>query len=623
MSTVEATVSGLYAVTSTGDDDTANVAAAIAAAPAGSTIYFPDAVYTFSTVDADNVAIHVTKNVTLVGRGRGNIYATTANAGTTKFVYDGPAGGTLLEFDPNVAVNAAADMRAGGGLRGLTLDGNLLAAKALSVRSWSQLLISDFWVGNATSKQIDVQRSDGYDNAFYDMSAYLTFDHGTIYCPGSSASLSATSASGQPTITGVSNTGYFTAGDSVVIGYYQPDGTLVSETLEVLSKTSSTLTFTTNLTNTYTYAAALRPDDPVSPTWVVLDENADSDGLSFSNLGWGISMRDLSFRVVNGVGIRYVNGDDFYDYDTKFAIQGQGRARVLESGSSTRPHAVISFGGFGQYQGGIRYEADDSYSPIGGLQLGLGTADIGRPRIYADPGAVWGYIDDQGRSVLEPDIRIATPALVDDFLSGGTTDGTIGQLGWTLIDGTATYLDPEDDHPGILRLTTGSSSGDVAAIALGKVKAASGFDLIVIFRANDFTDTNIYLGFSSQTVFGSRPQDWAGFEKRNTDTYFAARVINNHVQGTASNNFNGTDRILLAEDVWNRVRIRRRSTSAIGCTGGPPMYADAPNFGVEAALTSGLPTADLYPIIYIRTATAAAKSIDIDAVRLFVKPVVR
>jgi len=111
--------------------------------------------------------------------------------------------------------------------------------------------------------------------------------------------------------------------------------------------------------------------------------------------------------------------------------------------------------------------------------------------------------------------------------------------------------------------------------------------------------------------------------KRSSDTWFSARVFDAYTQQGASSNWDGTNRKLIAEDAWNRIRIRRASTSAIGFLGGTSLNADSANFSTEARLTTGIPADAMWPILYIRTGTTAAKSIDIDAFLLTIKPVVR
>lgn len=628
MTTTQATVSGLYAFTATGTNDGAALNALLASVPAGSTVYLTD-----REIDVEETILISVPNTTLVGRGHGESATYSSTQGGTRLTWVGSAGGTVVEFNPNVSVTTTPDIRVGGGLRNLEIYGSESAGKALDIRSWNNLFVENCYIGAATETQINIQRKDSAVSGYYDRSAYLHFSRLSIYCPGRAVGASATALAGQPTITALDSTAGFTIGDTVILGYYLPDGTLVSESLVIQSFTSSTMTFTTNLTNSYYYNSGFYPDSSVSGPRLILDDGTqDADGIRFT-LTFGVTLDDVSLRVVNGNGFRYIQCDDVFDRDTKVAIQGVGRSRLNESGASFRPSSTVSFGGFNQYQGGTRYEADDVYSTIGGFHVGLGTTDIGRPRIYADPGAVWGYLDDQGRAVTEPDIRISMPPAVDDFISGGTTSGTIGALGWTLLAGTASYIPSETDHPGILRLTTGTSTGDVAAIALGGAATGgvvlpdSGWDLIYVFRANDFTDTNIYIGLASELSFAGSPNggpsEFIGFTRRSTDTWFAAKVFDGYVQQGATSNYDGTNRLLLAEDAWNRVRIRRRSTSAIGFTGGTALTADAPNFGIEARLSTGIPTAATWPIFYIRTATTAAKSIDIDVFRMTLKPVTR
>lgn len=61
--------------------------------------------------------------------------------------------------------------------------------------------------------------------------------------------------------------------------------------------------------------------------------------------------------------------------------------------------------------------------------------------------------------------------LADDFLSGGTTDGIIGALGWQVShagSGSVSVGYTEANHPGVIRINSGAVSGNVSIIDLSE-----------------------------------------------------------------------------------------------------------------------------------------------------------
>jgi hypothetical protein len=59
----------------------------------------------------------------------------------------------------------------------------------------------------------------------------------------------------------------------------------------------------------------------------------------------------------------------------------------------------------------------------------------------------------------------AAPVFWDDFLTGGTTTGIVGQLGWYVsTTGTASQPTAPANHPGIHRITTGTGSAVAAML---------------------------------------------------------------------------------------------------------------------------------------------------------------
>lgn len=84
----------------------------------------------------------------------------------------------------------------------------------------------------------------------------------------------------------------------------------------------------------------------------------------------------------------------------------------------------------------------------------------------------------QGSGVVDVERDISYLDLVDDFVGGNLTSGSIGELGWSAtLTGTATVtrLTGVDNHPGILRLTA-AANGDRVALHFGPLSSDTPID---------------------------------------------------------------------------------------------------------------------------------------------------
>lgn len=190
----------------------------------------------------------------------------------------------------------------------------------------------------------------------------------------------------------------------------------------------------------------------------------------------------------------------------------------------------------------------------------------------------------------------------DEFLGGPSA---FGQLGWgNTISGTGGISHLETaiaNHPGMLRLTTGATSGSTARLYLsttsGEFAAAELFDITFIVRPNNTTDFTLRVGVGNDAS-ALQPNDGMYFEHLSTDTAWwgvtRAASSQNRTASAISGNFGGG---------YFRLRVRRIDASTIGFT------ADD---GTEQTLAVTIPTVTMSPFFAVTNTTANAKSADID-----------
>lgn len=200
-----------------------------------------------------------------------------------------------------------------------------------------------------------------------------------------------------------------------------------------------------------------------------------------------------------------------------------------------------------------------------------------------------------------------TLVLVDDFVGGeAVSSGGVGDLGWATSNGSGARLPAETGHPGILRRTTGTTSGTYAQIALQQSSANTGgqavpvadaFDALWIVRPVN-VDANTVLRAGLQPSQGGSAQPIRGvyLEKlaADTDWFAVAREANVETRSAA---------LGAVAAAWTAIRVRRIDAGSIGFS---------LNDGAETVLTSNLPTLALVPFVVVGNTAAADKAIDID-----------
>lgn len=222
--------------------------------------------------------------------------------------------------------------------------------------------------------------------------------------------------------------------------------------------------------------------------------------------------------------------------------------------------------------------------------------------------------------LVEPvELSIATGSRVaiskrDDFLEGAVSGSGIGDLNWTAgiggtSAGTHSFVDATIGHPGIFQLATPVTASSrnylhsMASPTNGNVWSVDYFDLLFIVKLTQ-TDTNTVFRCGLGNSAEADPPTGGFFvEKLLADTsWFGV----NRSAGTQTR----TSALFTSDTSWNRVRIRRKSSTEIGFT---------INALTEALLTTNIPSASLQPFVMIGNNTsggAVVKSVQIDAFEL-------
>lgn len=202
-------------------------------------------------------------------------------------------------------------------------------------------------------------------------------------------------------------------------------------------------------------------------------------------------------------------------------------------------------------------------------------------------------------------VRVLDPITMafasDEFLTGDTTTGEIGSLGWNSSGGTVTTLASVAGRPGINRRETTTT---INTFALNRnsstIDPADTFDLTFIFRLNQ-TDSDTTLRIGLANTFSAAPADGIYLEKLGADINWF--YITNAAAETR------TDSGVAAGTGWFRLRIRRKDASTI---------AFSLDGGAETDVTANIPTAAMFWGWQITNAAAANKTMDMDYTHLLV-----
>lgn len=225
-------------------------------------------------------------------------------------------------------------------------------------------------------------------------------------------------------------------------------------------------------------------------------------------------------------------------------------------------------------------------------------------------------LDANGNAVntdsLDP---LTTIDVSDDFISGLTTTGNIGNLGWSFTGTSAVSANSlSANHPGVIRLTSTATLNTLTAL-YPRVTAGTGiatfsapFDMtwvaaLVQVDANTQSRLGASIDPSSQT-----PANAAYFERLGPDTNWFAVTRATSVETR-------TDTGIAADTSYHKFRIRRISAGNYGFT------IDA---NAEIVVTSNAPTTGNWqPFAQMYNLEAAAKAIEIDFFQLRITGIVR
>jgi hypothetical protein len=109
--------------------------------------------------------------------------------------------------------------------------------------------------------------------------------------------------------------------------------------------------------------------------------------------------------------------------------------------------------------------------------------------------------------MLSPAVEDTIPSLnwknffyVERFRGGGTTTGTIGELGWNAVADSIGKNAVDSDNEGSYQFITNSVSGNVAFATLGQILPDKAFTLIQHHRCGDVTTRKDKVGWVTTTT---------------------------------------------------------------------------------------------------------------------------
>lgn len=203
-----------------------------------------------------------------------------------------------------------------------------------------------------------------------------------------------------------------------------------------------------------------------------------------------------------------------------------------------------------------------------------------------------------GDGTLIGGVDYSTTARVqEDFLGGTNTSGSIGELGW-IFAGAATGQAGEAGRPGIMRITGSSGTNSYLYLLNGSMLPSDTFDVTFLVRLSHTTQILVRLGLFGDV--NNPPNNGVFMEHLTGDTNWFG--VN---RASSSQTREDTNQALATS--WTKIRIRRVNGSTIGYT---------INASAEVTETLTIPTAALFPALFISTGDGTSKTLDIDFFRL-------
>lgn len=200
----------------------------------------------------------------------------------------------------------------------------------------------------------------------------------------------------------------------------------------------------------------------------------------------------------------------------------------------------------------------------------------------------------------------------DDFISGLTSNGNGGDLGFGFTNGTTTQIPSETNYPGIFRRDTSAVINTVTTVNLGInnngiIPIRSIAKIVFIFRSNN-NDADTLIRIGSSDSFSSNPAvNGIYFEKLGPDTNWFAVLrlgaVSIRVDTGISVNVN-----------FNVFEVMQDGVSAKFSINGV----------LVATMTTGYPVAAiLNPFVHAVNLVAASKTYDVDYFELDISNIVR
>ncbi len=191
----------------------------------------------------------------------------------------------------------------------------------------------------------------------------------------------------------------------------------------------------------------------------------------------------------------------------------------------------------------------------------------------------------------------------DDFMSGGYTTGVVGELGWTLVNGTTTGVAAEANRYGVIQRDTGASINTAASMYPRGLASVGTIDP----RATSETTWHVKLGQAVGTfdfrvglgnaTNGDPPADGVYFEVLAADTNIFCVT-----RATSSQTGSRTDSGVAASTNWVNLRIVSAATSVM-------FYIDNV---LVVTNTTNLTAVMVQPYLFLKNTEAVAKTVNID-----------
>lgn len=220
---------------------------------------------------------------------------------------------------------------------------------------------------------------------------------------------------------------------------------------------------------------------------------------------------------------------------------------------------------------------------------------------------VWGSDLQTQRNPLYP--FQSSLFLQDDFVSGASASGSIGNLGWSTQNGTTSYQSSIANRPGILRRDTSAVINTIAALHLSPATpmlASMNHQMVWIARLNtNDANTTVRIGVQASVV-GNPPNDGIYLEKLDADTNWFCVTRSGGVQTR-------TDSTIAVNTSFNTFSHSRNASSVIFSI----------NNTAVCTHTTNIPTVVLGPNLQIVNSAAAAKTIDIDYAQFIITGLAR